>query len=178
MKQEIIWIAVADSHDVKIFQTIKNKPVCPIDIRDGDPRKAGRDSCRVSVSRRDKGQNKKGEPQLIKEIKFESEPNDKPGRTFDSFGSGRHAIEPHTDIKDVERQHFAHEISHFLCESVNCDQYDELILIAPHKMLNFLFEALDKKTQLKVSHKVHKNITEFHPHDLRKYLSDKAEIQI
>ncbi len=145
MKQEIIWIAVADSHDVKIFQTIKNK---------------------------------KGEPQLVREIKFESEPNDKPGRTFDSFGSGRHAIEPHTDPKDVERQHFAHEISHFLCEPVNYDQYDELILIAPHKMLNFLFEALDKKTQLKVSHKVHKNITEFHPHDLREYLKDKAEIQI
>ena len=34
-----------------------NFPVCPIDIRDGDPRKAGRDSCRVSVSRRDKGLN-------------------------------------------------------------------------------------------------------------------------
>ncbi len=33
---------------------IIHKPVC-IDIRDGDPRKAGRDSCRVSASRRDKG---------------------------------------------------------------------------------------------------------------------------
>ena len=47
MKQEIIWIAVADSRDVKIFQTIKNK---------------------------------KGEPQLVKEIKFESELNK--GTTF------------------------------------------------------------------------------------------------
>jgi hypothetical protein len=60
---------------------------------------------------------------------------------------------------------------------VNHDNWDELILIAPHKMMNFLFESLDKKTQLKVSHKVYKNITEFHPHDLREYLKDKAEIQ-
>ncbi len=37
-------------------EIVKNNPVCPIDIGDGDPRKEGRDSCRVSVSRRDKGQ--------------------------------------------------------------------------------------------------------------------------
>ena len=35
---------------------IKKEPVCPIDIRVGDPCKAGRGSCHLSVSRRDKGQ--------------------------------------------------------------------------------------------------------------------------
>ncbi len=39
---------------VMIF-LIKNFLVCPVDIRDGDPRKAWRDSCRVVASRRDKG---------------------------------------------------------------------------------------------------------------------------
>jgi len=36
--------------------TCKKIPVCPIEIRVGDSRKSGRDSCRVSISQRDKGQ--------------------------------------------------------------------------------------------------------------------------
>ena len=36
--------------------TIKIFPLCLIDVRDEDPRKAGGDSCRVSVSRSDKEQ--------------------------------------------------------------------------------------------------------------------------
>lgn len=37
---------------------IKKNPACSFDMQDGDSRKAGRDSCRISLSRGDKGQEK------------------------------------------------------------------------------------------------------------------------
>ena len=58
MDQRFAFYSLSLPFFILLFvEIVKNNPVCPIDIRDGDPRKAGRDSCRVSVSRRDKGQN-------------------------------------------------------------------------------------------------------------------------
>ncbi len=72
--KETWWISLANNRSgLKIFAKLpffefsdaKKNPVCPIDIRDGDPRKAGRDSCRDAVSRRDKGQKNNDQIELV-----------------------------------------------------------------------------------------------------------------
>lgn len=110
---------------------------------------------------------------LLKEIILETEPNPKQGRSFDSFGKGRHAMEPHTDFKDVERQHLADQIEEFLHEALNQNKFDNLILVCPHKMANFLDEKLSDKIKEKIVHKLHKNISEFNPTEIKDYLHEK-----
>lgn len=107
---------------------------------------------------------------LIKEMILETEPNPKQGRSFDSFGEGRHAIEPHTEFKNVERQHFASQIDEFLEESLKQNKFDNLILVCPHKMAEFLNEKLSAKIKEKIVHKLHKNISEFNPTEIKEYL--------
>ncbi len=139
MKKNIIWIAVIDSHNAKIFQTSKEE---------------------------------KEVPNLIREIAIKTEPNPEQGRSFDSLGNGRHAMEPHSNFKDVERQHFASEIEKFFHESLNQNKFQNLILISPHKMLSALEEKLSKQVQQKITHRLHKNISEFSPTEIKTYLTE------
>lgn len=117
-------------------------------------------------------------PKLIKEIIFETEANPKKGRSFDSFGAGRHAIEPHTTFKEVERQHFASELEKFLHESSNQNKFHSLILVSPHKMFAALEEKLSHEVREKITHKIHKNIHEFSPTEIKKYLTELGVIWI
>ena len=116
---------------------------------------------------------------LIKEIILETEPNPKPGRTFDSFGKGRHAIEPHSNFKDVERQHLSAQITEFLQESLNQNKFDDLILIATHKIGSTLEEKLSDQIKQKIIHIIHKNILDLSPSEIREYLlkMDIKELQ-
>ncbi len=56
---------------------------------------------------------------------------DRPGRTFDSAGQGRHAMATRHTPKDRESDIFAAEISELLEYGRTRSLYDELVLIAP-----------------------------------------------
>ncbi len=44
--------------------------------------------------------------------------SDRPGRTFDSVGAGRHAKEPRTDAREIEKRSFAHELAAMLDDPI------------------------------------------------------------
>lgn len=111
------------------------------------------------------------DPKLVLELAAELDSNhEKPGRTFNSVGSVRHGIEPHTDRRDVEKQKFAEQISKSLtnAEKENC--FGKLILLASPKMLGILDKILDKKVQSKIISKSAINVTGLDAHGIRKYL--------
>ena len=84
----------------------------------------------------------------------------------------RHAIEPHTDPKEVEQQHFAHEVVSFIDHAFKQNEFEDLILIAPPKMLGVLNNDLDDQLLKRVVKKIDKNITEMKINELEEYLKD------
>ena len=94
---------------------------------------------------------KKAEISLIQEIHADlDEQHEKPGRTFNSTGNTRHAIEPHTDRREVERQDFSKRILENLSEGLKQNKFEKLILIAEPKMLGILNQHLDKNLASKI----------------------------
>ncbi|GBD43918.1 hypothetical protein HRbin40_01401 [bacterium HR40] len=85
---------------------------------------------------------------------------DRPGRTYDStHDKGRHAMEPDTDPKRVEKEKFAFRISELLEEGLNNGQYGELVLVAAPRMLGDLRTALSDRVRSCIVEEVDKDLT-------------------
>lgn len=110
---------------------------------------------------------------LISELKADLDSNhEKPGRTFNSTGSLRHGIEPHTDRRQVEKHKFAEKISETLFELEKAKHVDGLILLASHKVLEEIRKTLDHQLQTKITHKLAKDLIEYTPNELKEYLKN------
>lgn len=122
----------------------------------------------------------KAENQLLKEIEILEHPesrlhdrdlvSSKPGRTYDSVGPGRHAIEPLTSPKLNEFNFFAKTLSTFLHEAQRQGHFDRLYIIAPPTFLGLLRETLSPSTVQLIAGEVNKDITTFEPEVIRGHL--------
>lgn len=95
--------------------------------------------------------------------------SDLPGRTFDSSGEGgRHAIEPTTDPKDVERRRFAGRIATRLehADLTHC----RLLLVAPPHFLGELRDALPTAVHRHVITELNKELTHLSVPQLERHL--------
>ena len=84
---------------------------------------------------------------------------DRPGRTFDSVGSGRHAMEPSLDPRKEEAQRFAREIANQLETSYKNHEFERLCLIAPPEFLGMLRAELDGALADAVAGELNKDLT-------------------
>lgn len=83
---------------------------------------------------------------------------DRPGRTFDSGGEGRHAYEPPSDPHRKEKADFIRGIADILEDGANKNAYERLILIAPPQALGDLRGSLSKRVSGKVANEVAKDL--------------------
>jgi protein required for attachment to host cells len=115
---------------------------------------------------------------LIQEINSEpSLEHKKPGRTFDSLGMSRHSIEPHTNPKEVERQHFVVKIIKILEESLKNKCFEKLIIVAPPKMLGITLQHLTDSLKHKLVYKLPKNILDGKIANIGEYLSEMIDFR-
>lgn len=118
---------------------------------------------------------KKFDLNLICEITADLDSNhEKPGRTFNSTGSIRHGIEPHTDRRQVEKHKFAEKISETLFELDKEKHCDGLILMASHKVLEEIDKTLSHQLKQKITHKLAKDLIEFRDNELKEYLEKNS----
>ena len=68
--------------------------------------------------------------------------DDKPGRTFSSTGSVRHALEPRTDIHEKREEEFLQRLASRLDDAFANGIFDQLILVAPPRALGLLRKNL------------------------------------
>lgn len=101
---------------------------------------------------------------------------DRPGRTFDSAGSGRHAMEPRVDWHRFEKVKFSREIAQRLDRAALDGAFDRLILIAPPATLGDLRSALDGKTRQKVVGEIAKDLTQLSDRDIEGHLDGVAVV--
>ena len=97
--------------------------------------------------------------------------SDRPGRTHDSSGEGRHAMAPPVDWHRFEKKRFAKEMAAMVNTAALENKFERVILVAPPRVLGDLRQALNGHATAKVTGEIGKDLTQVAVHDLGPYLS-------
>ncbi len=85
--------------------------------------------------------------------------SDRPGRTFDSVGAGRHAMAYSSDARREDERAFAVRLGDALQESLRSNAFDQLVVVAPPKMLGDLRDKLPADVRKVIKAEVAKDLT-------------------
>jgi protein required for attachment to host cells len=75
---------------------------------------------------------------------------DRPGRTFESVGSARHALESPSDLHREQKRQFARRIADAIEERHAAESFDRLVVVAPAVTMGDLRAALSEKVRAAV----------------------------
>src|ERR671918_1352101 len=103
--------------------------------------------------------------------------SDRPGRTFDSGGEGRHAKEPPTDPARHAQGEFARDVVRLLDEKREGGAFDRLVVVAPPQFLGDLRALMSQQLQAAVSAEVAKDLSKLPLHELQDHLREVLESQ-
>ena len=98
--------------------------------------------------------------------------SDRPGRSFDSAGSGRHAMEPPTDPHRHAERVFAQEVAAVLEDARQKNAFQRLVVVAPPKALGDLRGEFSVALRNRVIAELHKDLTKVAIHDLPSHLAE------
>lgn len=84
---------------------------------------------------------------------------DRPGRSFDSAGPGRHAMEPTTDPHRHAKREFVRNVADWLEDLYNRGELGPLILVAAPQALGDFRDLLPDQVRAKVMAEVDKDLT-------------------
>ena len=101
---------------------------------------------------------------------------DKPGRTFDRFGQGRHAKEPPSDPADIEARRFAREVVETLDAERKKGALSHVILVAPPGFLGDLRAEMREPLSRIVAAQVNKDLSKLTPAELIEHLGETLSI--
>jgi len=86
--------------------------------------------------------------------------SDRPGRGFSARGDARRAaFEPPHDYHKIEKHRFAAELAKALEQAMERKEFDQLVLVAPHRSLGELRGLLSARVQRRVRREVAKDLT-------------------
>jgi protein required for attachment to host cells len=103
--------------------------------------------------------------------------SDRPGRTFDSGGEGRHAKEPPTDPPRNAQEEFARDVVRLLDEKSKSGAFDRLIVVAPPQFLGDLRAVMPQPLQAAVAAEVAKDLSKLPLHELQDHLRKTLKAQ-
>jgi protein required for attachment to host cells len=83
----------------------------------------------------------------------------RPPRTMDRMGPGRHAIEPQTEPVNKHAQRFARELATLLEDGRVHNRFEHLVLIATPRFLGHLRQCLEPGLRGLVSREVRRDMT-------------------
>lgn len=96
--------------------------------------------------------------------------SDRPGRTFESVGTARHAIEPRHDPHRELKRAFSEELAAMLDKQLARKAYDRLVLVAPPTTLGDLRAALSEHVKAALYAELDKDLTKTPAHELPAHL--------
>jgi protein required for attachment to host cells len=100
--------------------------------------------------------------------------SDRPGRSYESVGGQRHAIERENDPRQREAVLFAKRISQRLDAARRKGEYDELIVVAGPPFLGLMRKELSRPTRERVVHEIRKDLVHSPVESLRRHLPASA----
>lgn len=149
MRASKLWVVVADGSRGRIFKLSKERELVPA---------YNRELIGTSLPNREIA-------------------SDRPGRTFDRDGGGRHAKEPHTDAKRHAKSKLAHEIGRVLDDERKKHTFDRLVVVAPPQFLGDLRTEMPKPLQDLIVAEVNKDLSKLAPHQLSIQLKDVITVR-
>jgi protein required for attachment to host cells len=102
--------------------------------------------------------------------------SDRPGRSFDSGGEGRHAMEPPTDPQRHAKFEFARELAEHLEKAANERRFERLVLVAAPQALGDLRDLLPKAVRARVIAEIDKDLTKVPRQELGKHLAQALKL--
>jgi len=96
--------------------------------------------------------------------------SDRPGRTFDRAGEGRHAKGNPVKPQEQENIRFAKDVADKIDAARKRDKFERLVLIAEPGFLGQLRQDLPAATLQRLSAELHKNLVEADPDRIREAL--------
>jgi protein required for attachment to host cells len=145
MKRKTVWIVVASKARARIFSngTIKSMPLTELyDLVDPESRLHRRDTM-----------------------------TDRPGRSHDRFGGGRHAVEQRNSIKWHGSKRFATRICAHLEQGYRRHEFQQLVLIASGEFLGLLRREMSPELKLCIQREIPKNVSTLPVHLVPEFLS-------
>ncbi len=132
------------------------------------------DGARARILRND-GPGKGLQPAVDGEFSHSAPPtrelgSDRPGRTRESVGSTRHAMEPRIDWHRFEKEKFGRELAALLDGAAERNEFDRLVLVAPPRTLGDLRAALGGKARRRLRAELDKDLTRIPEQELPKHL--------
>jgi protein required for attachment to host cells len=101
-----------------------------------------------------------------REAEFSS---DRPGRSFNSVGKGRHAMSQPQTGQNHEKLIFARQIAKYLNQSIANSDFLHVALIAPPKFLGIVKTELSNTTLRAVVLEESKNLTDLNDAEIKRY---------
>lgn len=97
---------------------------------------------------------------------------DKPGRSFDSTGQHRHAMEPPTDPHREAKADFARHLAAFLDDALSENRFDRLVIAAAPVTLGDLRNALSDQVKTRLHAELDKDLTKIPTDKLPDHFAD------
>ena len=97
--------------------------------------------------------------------------SDRPGRSYESVGGARHALERENDPRQREAVKFARRIARRLDEARRKDEFDSLVVVAGPAFLGLMRAELSRPTRAKVVREIHKDLVHGPLASLREHLA-------
>jgi protein required for attachment to host cells len=98
--------------------------------------------------------------------------SDRPGRSFESGSPTHHVVGPRHDPHALEMQRFAGLVAEQIDAAATRDEFDELLLIAPPRVLHELRDALGPASQAKLVGTLEKDLVKTPDHELWPHVSE------
>lgn len=98
--------------------------------------------------------------------------SDRPGRTFDRAGPGRHAKEPHSDPHEQAEIAFLRGVAVWLAQQNQSGAFTRLVIVAAPRALGTLRQLLPKPVGEKVTAEISADLTNAPPRRIERRLED------
>lgn len=96
---------------------------------------------------------------------------DRPSRVKESANVARHAVEPRRDLHEAAKEDFIALVAEQIAAEHGEGQFDQLVLVAPPKVLPELKQKLAKPLAQLVVSDLQKDLTKIPDHDLAGHLA-------
>jgi protein required for attachment to host cells len=100
--------------------------------------------------------------------------SDRPGRSYESVGGARHAIERENNPRQREAVRFAKRIARRLDAARRAGEFEELIVVAGPPFLGLMRAELSGPTRARVVHEIRKDLVHGTVETLQRHLPESA----
>lgn len=96
--------------------------------------------------------------------------SDRPGRSFDRVGGGRHAIQPRSDAHRRQEDRFVGRVTAAINAAAEAKKFDQIIVVAPPRALAAFRRKCQVVAHAKVRREIRGDWTKLNPAEIQEHL--------